>query len=125
MEKQFKKAMQIEILKSIASNLYDLWVELGKPEEPTGPSTDVKGQIAQFADISSMGDGATEEDVEKYNNKLETLYELVGYTHIGSGIWHTQYESGSEAWQEYKEKGTLLIDDFTNYELWDLWISQY
>ena len=121
MEQLFTKAMDQDLIAPCVEGLKTLWAELGEPEEPAGPSTDVKGQLCSMADLSSLGDAATEEDVDSYNHSLETLFRLIGYVHIGSGIWYTQFKPGPEAWQEYKQRGEEIIDSFIEFTLFDRW----
>jgi len=124
MFEKIKSFDEYEIVRPVVEELETLWNELGQPEPPDGPSTEIRG-VQAFADLASMGDGATGDDVSAHNYLIEELFRLIDIRHIGSGIWYTQYERGSDAWQEYTERGREIIDNFISYDLWDRFCSMH
>ena len=124
MFEKIKSFDEYEIVSPVVEELEALWNELGQPEPSKGASTETN--VAQpLADLDSMGDDATEDDVAAYNMLLEELFRLIDIRHIGSGIWYTNYEPGSEAWQEYTSRGNDIIYDFISHDLWDRFCSMH
>jgi hypothetical protein len=124
MFEKIKAFDEYEIVSPVVEELETLWNELGGPYPPEGPSTEVR-DVQTLADIESMGDGATEDDVSAYNELIVELFRLIDIRYIGSGIWYTQYEQGSDAWREYTERGREIIDTFIAYDLWDRFCSMH
>lgn len=118
MEEFFRRARKNKLIAECVEELYELWVELGKPEPPEGPSTEFRGAPAFLHEdeIEGLSPEDTEREVQRYNDSLVQLLELCDIRHIGNGAWYTQYNEGTNEWQEYQEKSWEIARDyFTNY----------
>lgn len=103
-------------ISGVGEELLDLWVSLGRPEPPSGPSTEIRIPIS-VEDMSI--EGITDAENIDYNGLMLTLLEATGISYIGSGIWYTEYETGTDAWETYKEKSYRIVSDYIANDLWD------
>lgn len=105
-------------MKEILDDLEECYREKDCPEEPGGPSTGTTSPICLFQNPGEMGEGATNEDMDRYNSAMTDLYECLGYVYIGGNTWNTQWRKTPE-WSAYQEAARNLVDDWVTRESWD------
>lgn len=116
MEQVIKKAMSVGLINEPATEIWELWNKLGRPESPGGPSTETKVPVTFLPDYT---DDLTPEQVEEFNDAMVTLLETTGRRYVGSGIWYSDWELGTDAWIDY-QNGTMDIAlDFISQDMWD------
>ena len=118
----FNNAKVNPLIGGIASELENLWISLGKPEIPDGPSTDVRGTVPSFIsdrELEGLNHAEAEKQATRYNVALELLLELTGIWNSGGDVWMTRWEKGTEQWEEYKERSWDMALAHISNNLWD------
>ena len=118
----FTDAKRNALIADVAEEIHDLYLTLGSPEEPTGPSTRVKGFIPGWIDadeIDGLGGDEAEEQVDRYNNAMQQLLELTGIWYAGGNTWYTHWERGTDDWEEFVLGSQEIAYDFIANVLWD------
>lgn len=126
MEKNFestKNLTEYEIIRPCVEELERLWKELGEPTPADGPTTSLNSRPTSLSNAYDMGDGASQDDADAYNDLIEALFSLIDYHHVGSGIWYTQYNSGTDEWQNYQRIARQEIDEFISCDLWERFLD--
>lgn len=126
-EEQFAAAFENKLIARPAREIHALWVELGRPDEPTeGPYTSVHGHVMTWIEADEFPD-ATGEEAEQwaidYNRAQRDLLELTGIWYVGGESWHTHRTKGSDAWEKFTEDAAEIANDWINYRLWDVFCA--
>ena len=120
MQNLFQQALNNDLIRPCAEELFSLWLSSGSPEPPSGPSTDFQGAPRFLAtdELEGYSPEAAEQAAERYNTALEALLALSDVRHIGSELWNTSWEPGTPEWQAYREQSLSLAYEFVANHLW-------
>jgi len=114
-ELKIQNESEFPLMRECVNDVQKIWTECGKPETADGPTTEVHGFNPH---TDSVGDDATEGDIDTYNGLIDDLYALIDYRHIGSGIWYTQYHTNEEQ-DQFETEAKNVIDTYVENNLWD------
>lgn len=113
--RSIKKAMDSRLINEAAIEIYELWKQQGCPEPPDGPSTETRIPILVNESIEGLSDDQSDE----YNDLMIALLEATGIRYIGSGLWYSDWNKGTEDWEEFKQKAYNIAADFIAADLWE------
>lgn len=122
MKTLIKIARNNPLIADVAEEIEALWISLGKPESPGGPSTDVRGWVPAWlvpGDLEGMEEAEATVQVARYNNALEQLLDLTGIWNAGGDVWLTTWNKGTDQWENYTAGSWELALDHIAKKLWD------
>lgn len=114
MQVRFNEAKAEPQIKSIVEEIEEIWKNNNYPEPDSGTTTGAFGNRY----MTEYNNAEDKPLVDRFNNLVDLLWNIIDEFHIGSGIWYTHYYSTSE-WNHYHNYVIELISEFINDSLWE------